>query len=59
MPQQELRENFARVAGLFAAGGFEIDTQTRRYLEPLLSGQMTPEEHEVWLKAQLAELTHE
>lgn len=57
MSQKNLQESFARVATLFAADGVEIDEQTRRYLEPLLSGRMTLEEHENWLKAQLAELS--
>lgn len=54
---QKRQHNFERVCALIGPPS-DVNTQKlQELMQPLLSGEMTPEEHEAWLLAQLAEIS--
>lgn len=42
-------------AAIVAASGMAVTPHVERLLEPLISGEMTPQQHETWLLQQLQE----
>jgi len=49
-------ELFEQIAGAFTAAGVPIDASLKTYMQPLLDGTMTYEEHRALLEAMLKEL---
>lgn len=50
--------DFSKVAAMFEAAGVAVDEDVMELMAPLLNGEMTLEQHEAWLRAELEELTN-
>lgn len=56
---QKLQQTFEQVSAIFAQSGIEPDETVMRYLQPLLDGEMTLEEHEQLLRGVLEKISHD
>lgn len=49
----KLLNDFAKLTAMFEASGAAVNDEVMQLMQPLLSGEMTLEQHEAWLLEQI------